>query len=123
MKPASHVVPGEIARIANAAREGDELARETFASAGRALGSGLAGIFALVDPFRVVFVGHGAIAFDLMEPALREILENSNAFAARDIPIDLYVDEMPLVLEGCGIGALSEIDESQADKVSEMARS
>jgi hypothetical protein len=52
-----------------------------------------------------------------MEPALREILGESNA-AAKDIPIDLYVDEMPLVLEGCGIGALSEIDADQADRVS-----
>jgi predicted NBD/HSP70 family sugar kinase len=43
-----------------AAREGDPLARETFAAAGRALGSGLAGIYALVDPFRVAFAGHGA---------------------------------------------------------------
>lgn len=120
--PASHVTPEDIARAAEAAREGDPLARETFAAAGRALGSGLAGIYALVDPFRVVFAGHGAVAFDLMEPALRQILGESNAAAARDIPIDLFVDEMPLVLEGCGIGALSEIDAHQADRVSAAAR-
>jgi predicted NBD/HSP70 family sugar kinase len=100
--PTGHVSAGDLARAASAAREGDPLARETFAAAGRALGSGLAGIFALIDPFRVAFAGHGAIAFDLMEPALRDILGESNAAAAKDIPIDLYVDEMPLVLEGCG---------------------
>jgi len=120
--PASHVAAGDLARAASEAREGNPLARESFAAAGRALGSGLAGIYALVDPFRIVFAGHGAIAFDLMEPALREILGESNAAAARDIPIDLYVDEMPLVLEGCGIGALSEIDADQADRVSDAAR-
>ncbi|MFZ2099037.1 MAG: ROK family transcriptional regulator [Oricola sp.] len=121
-EPARRIEPGEIARIASAAREGDELARETFALAGRALGSGLAGIYALVDPFPIVIVGHGAIAFDMMEPALREALANSNAAAAKDVPIDIYLDEMPLVLEGCGIGALSEIDAAQADKVSEFGR-
>ncbi|MDZ7601195.1 MAG: ROK family transcriptional regulator [Hoeflea sp.] len=121
-KPQSHVEPREISDIAEAARSGDRLARDTFASAGRALGSGLAGIFALVDPFRVAFVGHGAAAFDLMEPALREVLKNSNASAASNIPIDLYVDEIPLVFEGCGIDALSEIDATQADRVGESMR-
>ena len=121
-KPASHVEPLEIFRIAEAARAGDALACETFASAGRALGSGLAGIFALVDPFRVAFVGHGAAAFDLMEPALRDVLKNSNASAASNIPVDLYIDEMPLVFEGCGIGALSEIDATQAERVWETMK-
>ncbi|MBU4529090.1 MAG: ROK family protein [Hoeflea sp.] len=120
--PQSHVEPVEIIRIAEAARAGDALAAETFASAGRALGTGLAGIFALVDPFRIAFVGHGAAAFDLMEPALREVLKNSNASAASNIPIDLYVDEMPLVFEGCGIGALLEIDATQADRVGETSK-
>lgn len=120
--PAAHVTAGDLARVASAARDGDPLACEAFAAAGRALGLGLASIYALVDPFRVVFVGHGAIAFDLMEPALREILGDSNAAIAKDIPIDLYVDEMPLVLEGCGIGALSEIDADQADRVSDALR-
>ena len=123
MKPASHVEPAEIAHIARAARGGDVLAGETFASAGRALGLGLAGIFALVDPFRIAFVGHGAAAFDLMEPALRQVLEHSNASAASTIPIDLYVNEMPLIFDGCGIGALSEIDAAQADRDLEFARS
>ncbi|KGF68257.1 hypothetical protein LL06_17610 [Hoeflea sp. BAL378] len=122
VKPDSHVEPAEIFRIAEAARKGDALAAAAFASAGRALGSGLAGIFALVDPFRVAFVGHGAAAFDLMEPALREVLRNSNASAASDIPVDLYVDEMPLVLDGCGIGALSDIDATHADRVWDAMR-
>lgn len=122
VEPVSHVDPSEIIRIAEAARKGETLAGESFASAGRALGSGLAGLFALVDPFRIAFVGHGAAAFDLMEPALRDVLRNSNASAACNIPIDLYVDEMPLVLDGCGIGALSEIDATQADRVWETTR-
>ena len=123
LQPVSHVEPQEIMHIAQAGREGDALAVDAFASAGRALGSGLAGIFALVDPFRVAFVGHGAAAFDLMGPALREVLKNSNASAASSIPIDLYIDEIPLVFEGCGIGALSEIDATQADRVWETVRS
>ena len=95
---------------------------DALAAAGRALGSGLAGIYALVDPFRIAFVGHGVAAFEFMEPALREILENSNANAAKDIPIDLFPDDLPLVLEGCRIDALSEIDAIQAERLGEQAR-
>ncbi|OCW57136.1 ROK family transcriptional regulator [Hoeflea olei] len=122
LKPDRHVEPSEIVWIADAARNGDPLAIDSFAAAGRALGSGLAGLFALVDPFRVAFAGHGAAAFDLMEPALREVLRNSNAAAAQEIPIDLFVDDMPLILDGCGIGALAEIDATQADRVWETMR-
>lgn len=120
--PVSQVDASEIAGIAVAARDGDAQALDALAAAGRALGSGLAGIYALVDPFRVAFVGHGATAFEFMEPALRETLARSNAHAARDIPIDLFPDETPLVLEGCGIDALSEIDAAQAARLGDLAR-
>jgi predicted NBD/HSP70 family sugar kinase len=120
--PASRVSAREIAAIAEAGRAGNERALDALAAAGRALGSGLAGIYALVDPFRIAFVGHGAAAFSLMEPALRQTLENSNARAARDVPIDLFPDEMPLVREGCCIDALSDIDARQAAKVNDFAR-
>jgi predicted NBD/HSP70 family sugar kinase len=122
MAPVNHVTAREIAEIAAAAREGDARALEALAAAGRALGSGLAGIYALVDPFRIAFVGHGATGFEYMEPALREILENSNANAAKDVPIDLFPDEMPLVLEGCCIDALSDIDAVHAARLGELAR-
>lgn len=121
-QPASHVEPAEIAHIADAARKGDVLAQQAFSAAGRALGLGLAGIFALVDPFRVAFVGHGAASFDLMEPAFREILRGSNAVAASDIPVDLYQDDLPLIFDGCAIGALSEIDAALAEGDTETAR-
>ena len=117
--PDAHVDRSEIEAIAAAARSGDEAAIETFEAAGRALGSGLAGIFALVDPFRVAFVGHGAKAFDLMEPALRRTLRDSNAVNAESIPIDRFPNVMPLIIEGCAIGALAEIDAYYAERVGE----
>ncbi|WP_421858544.1 ROK family protein [Oricola sp.] len=117
--PASPVDREEVETIATAARAGDQRAIETFEAAGRALGSGLAGIFALVDPFRVAFVGHGAKAFDLMEPALRRTLRDSNAVNAETIPIDRFPNVMPLILEGCGIGALAEIDTDHAERIGE----
>lgn len=119
--PMVHVTADEISAIAEAARDGDPLAMEALAAAGRALGAGLAGIFALVDPFPVAFVGHGTAAFEFMEPALREILEESNAHVAKDVPIDLYRDETPFILEGCGIDALCEIDAQLAGGIAEPA--
>jgi predicted NBD/HSP70 family sugar kinase len=120
--PLDHVERDEIEAIAAAARKGDTHAIETFTAAGRALGAGLAGMFALVDPFRVALVGHGSKAFDLMEPALRETLRNSNAAGAGNIPIDIFHNVMPLVLEGCGIGALAEVDADHAARTVEAVR-
>jgi predicted NBD/HSP70 family sugar kinase len=121
-EPDGSVDPADITAIAQAARRGDPKARDAFASAGRAIASGLAGMFALVDPFRVALVGHGATAFDLMEPALRETLGTSNASFAKNIPIELCPEEMPLILDGCSIDALSEIDAGQADRMVELAK-
>ncbi|TCD14947.1 ROK family transcriptional regulator [Oricola cellulosilytica] len=120
--PPPRVEPAEVDRVAEAARSGDVRAVRTFDAAGRAIGSGLAGMFALVDPFRIVLVGHGAEAFDLMEDAIRRTLKNCNAMSAEDIPIDLFPEELPLILEGCGIDALTEIDAAQADQVGEPVR-
>lgn len=114
MVPPGHANPDDIDRIAEAARAGDENALRAFAEAGTAIGAGLAAIFALVDPFSVALVGHGATAFDLMEPALRDTLSGATRRAAVEISIDLFHDEVPLLLEGCAIDALSRIDALQA---------
>ena len=49
-------------------------ARKAFHDAGDALGRGLAGLCNLIDPELVIIAGESAVAFDLMEPAVRESL-------------------------------------------------
>jgi len=58
--------------------------RDAYRCAGEALGYGLGSLFAVIDPAPVTFVGIGATAFDLIEPALREAIAQTagNAGAA-----------------------------------------
>jgi len=101
------------------ARAGDERALQAIEQAGIAIGTGLAGLFALVDPFPVVLVGNGAVAFDLMEPHIRNVLKG--AMIARhpeNIDIDYIVDERSLVCEGSAITALMMHDDIIADRKS-----
>lgn len=105
-----------IALIVEKARAGNPDALEAIEMAGEAIGTGLANIYALVDPFPVVIAGSGGTAFDLMEPALRRSLEATVAGKQTpQISIDCFTDESPLVMEGCLINALIAQDYQFAD--------
>lgn len=101
----------DIASIVEAARQGDQPSLDAIEAAGDAIGTGLANIYALVDPFPIVLVGSGVVAFDLMEPAIRKSLSATVAGKqVENIPIDCFSDETPLVREGCAISALMAHD-------------
>lgn len=102
--------------VVEAARAGDIKAGTAIETAGDAIGTGLANIFALVDPFPIIIVGSGAAAFDLMEPFIRKALSATVAGKqVKNIPIDCFTDETPLVREGCMISALLRQDDQIAD--------
>ncbi len=73
--------------VAAAARAGDRVAREAFASIGTWLGVGIAGLVAAFDP-EVVVVGGGVSAVGdlLLEPARRGLLDALPAAGHRDVP-------------------------------------
>lgn len=58
--------------MAAAAREGDELAVELFAKAGRALGRAMVGVAVITGVGQMIVGGGVAAAWGLMEPAARE---------------------------------------------------
>lgn len=62
------------ARVAEAARRGDEPAREAFALAGRRLGQALSGVVNLLNLDGLVFCGRVSASFDLLRPGLEEEL-------------------------------------------------
>ena len=66
--PVADISDADIAALADEARRHDGPEREAFRKAGEALGFGLGSLFALIDPAPVAMVGHGALAFDLLEP-------------------------------------------------------
>ncbi len=107
----------DLGKIKVAANNGDADALAAIESAGSAIGTGLASLYALVDPFPVVLVGRGSIFFDQLEAALRQGLSAApGGDAQKNIEIDCYEDETPLVHEGCAISALLIQDEEMSER-------
>jgi predicted NBD/HSP70 family sugar kinase len=110
--PAADIGDAEMDALAAEARLHDGPERRAFEEAGRALGYGLGNLFTLIDPAPVAFVGHGASAFDLIEPALRDaIARTAGGQHSALITFDTEPNEMPLIREGCAIRALTHVDE------------
>ena len=96
---------------------GDKNALAAVDAAGAAIGTGLANLYALVDPFPVVLVGAGALFFEQMEAPIRERLSTAPGdVEPQRIEIDCYPEESPLVQEGCAISALLVQDEEMSNR-------
>jgi predicted NBD/HSP70 family sugar kinase len=91
------------------AHDGPE--RAAYRRAGQAIGAGLRSLFSLLDPFPVAFAGPGALAFHLMEPAIREAIGAGAAGVPRwSIDMRCYPDENRLIEMGALYLALSDLD-------------
>ena len=97
--------------LADAAKAGDGPERAAYGEAGRAIGAGLRSLFSLLDPFPVAFAGSGVLAFELMEPAIREAIGNGAAGVSHwRIPMYRYPDEFSLIRGGALVSALTHVD-------------
>lgn len=110
--PARDVTDDDIRALAETARLREGPEREAFRKAGEALGFALGSLFALIDPAPLAFVGAGASAFDLMEPALREaIAKTAGGQHSSSIAFATEPDEAPLIREGSARRALEFVDD------------
>lgn len=110
--PPSGITGADIVRLADKARSGGAAERAAFDAAGCAIGYGLASLFALIDPVPVAFVGSGATAFDLMEPAIRSAIGRTIVGEeAAAIKMHCYPSEHPLIRQGCQVTGLAHLDQ------------
>ena len=110
--PVADISDADIAALADRARRHDGPERDAFRKAGEALGFGLGSLFALIDPAPVAMVGHGALAFDLLEPVVRQaIAMTAGGQHSKAISFDTEPNEMPLIREGCAVRALTFLDQ------------
>lgn len=109
--PIADVSDADIAALAQKARQGDGPEREAFRRAGEALGFGLGSLFALLDPSPVAMVGHGALAFDLLEGPIRDAIgRTAGGQHSKAISFATEANEAPLIKEGCATRALAFLD-------------
>ena len=105
----------DLKEIRDKALAGNEVSQAAIESAGRAIGSGIASLYALFDKFPIALIGRGTILFDLMEQPMRSALANiPGAGSSPTVDIACYLDDGALVREGCTIAALMEIDTRHA---------
>ncbi|MDD9380180.1 ROK family transcriptional regulator [Streptomyces sp. ZAF1911] len=76
-------------RAVEMARDGDPVAREAFARAGRAIGVGIATLVNLVGPERVVVSGEGAGTYDLFGQHIKDAYAAHAFGAAVKCPLSL----------------------------------
>jgi predicted NBD/HSP70 family sugar kinase len=123
--PANSVSAEEIEAIVADALAGDADAHAAIEEAGRAIGTGLANLYALTDPFPVALIGSATITRQMLEPAIRASISQSavvrNATAQRKgagIALHFIRNDAPLVHKGCVMRALLALDDAFADPAS-----
>lgn len=110
--PRNDISHQEMRTVHADAVSGAQSAIVAYGEAGRALGTGIADMYALMDSFPVAFVGKGTEAFEFIEKPLRDAIRATKLDVIKDnIEIHCYPDETPLILEGCTITALRALDE------------
>jgi len=114
--PAGRVSDSQFTQLVNAACENQPKAVEAFHIAGRAIGAGLATVFALLDPIPVALVGHNAAAVNLMENEIHTSLESAGRSANNNWPklVHCYHNDTQLLLEGLALDAMAMIDSAFA---------
>lgn len=111
----------DLEAIVAAADSGDHDAREAIEAAGRALGVGLANLFALIDPVPIALVGNGTVAYEFLEEPMRQLLSHViQVETAATIPIRCYREESPILQEGCAISALTKLDDEIANALPQL---
>ena len=131
--PSTMISDADFSKLTDRARAADGIERQAFQRAGKALGFALRSIFSLIDPVPLAFVGPGVHAFDLIEDDIRKTISGGSENGAlagpqnglnspEDLSIHCYPSEQPLILQGCAITSLIQVD-AQRNKRSKKSTS
>ena len=94
-----------------AARHGEAAAMQAYAKAGEAMGYGLARIIAILSPTRIVLAGPATRAIELIEPHLRQAIEDGVVEELRrGLEIEVVPIDTDMILKGTIDGALRHVD-------------
>ncbi|MGU3575293.1 ROK family protein [Brucellaceae bacterium C25G] len=125
--PSMMICEEDFTELTKQARASEGIERQAFQRAGKALGFALRSVFSLIDPVPLAFIGPGVHAFDLIEDDLRQTIsgEFDNGIitgpqnglnSPQDLSIRCYPSEKPLILQGCAITSLMQVDAQPFEK-------
>jgi predicted NBD/HSP70 family sugar kinase len=118
--PTGRVSDSAMDELIARAQAGEQTAVAAFATAGAAVGEGLANLFTLLDPMPVAVVGHSDQAFELMREGIQTILDGQlrNGSDAAEL-LHCFSHEEPLLNRGLIVNSLCRIDHLFADQNNE----
>jgi predicted NBD/HSP70 family sugar kinase len=111
-KPSFTAVPeNQMLALEERARNGDPRAMAAYAKAGEALGYGLARLTAVLSLSRIALAGPGTRAFELIEPHLRQAIEDGVVDELRrDLEIEVVPIDRDMIIKGTIDDALRQVD-------------
>lgn len=109
--PAKFIPSEEMEKIAQRARQGDQMAAYAFRQAGDVLGMGLSRLHSFLGTMPITITGTGAKFLDLMLPSIEHHIKNNLQVRFEDMPsLTVDTDESSLIYEGNVQASLSELD-------------
>ncbi len=109
--PAKSVPPSDFSQLIGRARTGERNAVHAFSLAGQAIGYGINRLSAVLELDRIVLIGPGTTAFDILRPGIEEGMRASLLGKMRGIPpIDLVPDAGEPIYRGLMMKALTDLD-------------
>ncbi|WP_196258699.1 ROK family protein [Pelagibacterium limicola] len=122
--PAHAVPPGDFQQIITQARLGDRNALHAFNLAGSAIGYGLNRLMSIFEIGRIIILGPGTAAYDLMLSSLREGATSSLMGGINGLPpVTLVADASEPVYRGLLMKALTELDRNVFAAMNQQAQS
>lgn len=110
--PVGAVPDSRMLALEQAALAGEAAAVQAFASAGEALGFGIARVIALINPSRIVLAGSGTRAMPLIEPHMRRaIVDGVVEELRRGVEIDVVPLATDMIVKGTIESALRHLDQ------------
>ncbi|MGH1350128.1 MAG: ROK family transcriptional regulator [Methyloligellaceae bacterium] len=109
--PANFIPLKEMDKIADLARNGDNMAEYAFRLAGEVLGTGLSRLYSLHGTMPLTITGPGIRYLDLMLPSVKKHIAQNIQVKFGGMPeITIRDDETSLVFEGNILSCLSDLD-------------
>lgn len=109
--PAQAVPPDDFRQIVNRARMGDRNALHAFNLAGSAIGYGLNRLMSIFNLDRIVILGPGTAAYDLMQPGITEGATASLMGGLKGLPpVTLVAEASEPIYRGLTMKALTDLD-------------
>jgi predicted NBD/HSP70 family sugar kinase len=121
--PTGRVSDEALQELIDKAHAGDKASIQAFVIAGAAVAEGLVNLFTLLDPLPVALIGHNVEAFELMQPGIRSVFQQSlpNEFDTAS-QLHFFNDEAELAEFGLIQNSLRHVDEQLSDPNFELSK-